>query len=133
MRIFRKLPGYGRPGEPAGLERTILRWTPGAALLGIVVFMGPSLLGWLQAGGSSSMSYLLYLSKYAVYAVGTLILYLNAVFMVATGALIIKLMKGPAYVADAYPLTDADRPRSISERKDEAEGRSERPDVGNGR
>jgi hypothetical protein len=32
------------------------------------------------------------------------------VLTVAIGAFIVMVMKGPAYVADAYPLEDADQP-----------------------
>jgi hypothetical protein len=34
------------------------------------------------------------------------------VFTVALGAWIVRIMKGPAYVADAYPLADHPRPGS---------------------
>jgi hypothetical protein len=33
------------------------------------------------------------------------------VMTVAFAAFIIKLSKGPAYVADAYPLVDVDKPK----------------------
>jgi hypothetical protein len=33
------------------------------------------------------------------------------VMTVAFAAFIIKLSKGPAYVADAYPLVDSDKPK----------------------
>jgi hypothetical protein len=39
------------------------------------------------------------------------ILYWTIVFTVVLGCLIVVIAKGPAYVADAYPLPDADAPR----------------------
>jgi len=38
------------------------------------------------------------------------ILYWTIVFTVALGCVIVMIAKGPAYVADAYPLPDADAP-----------------------
>jgi hypothetical protein len=37
-------------------------------------------------------------------------LYWTIVFTVVLGCLIVMIAKGPAYVADAYPLPDADAP-----------------------
>lgn len=37
---------------------------------------------------------------------------ISAVITVAIGCIIVVLMKGPAYVADAYDLDDADKPES---------------------
>ena len=45
-----------------------------------------------------------------IYVLGLLVLFWTAVFTVAIGAFVVMVMKGPAYVADAYPLSDADRP-----------------------
>jgi len=42
--------------------------------------------------------------------VGLMILFWTALFTVAIGAFVVMVMKGPAYVADAYPLSDSDRP-----------------------
>jgi hypothetical protein len=39
------------------------------------------------------------------------IFFLGMVMTVAFAAFIIKLSKGPAYVADAYPLVDVDKPK----------------------
>ena len=43
----------------------------------------------------------------------------TAAFTVAIGCLIVMVMKGPAYVADKYPLSDADEPRRQSLRDSE--------------
>jgi hypothetical protein len=40
------------------------------------------------------------------------LLYWTIVFTVTLGCLIVVIAKGPAYVADAYPLPDADAPLS---------------------
>ena len=45
-----------------------------------------------------------------IYGISLLVLHWTVVFTVAIGAFIVLVMKGPAYVADAYPLEDADQP-----------------------
>jgi hypothetical protein len=45
-----------------------------------------------------------------IYLISLVILHWTVVFTVAIGAFIVMVMKGPAYVADAYPLSDADHP-----------------------
>ena len=45
-----------------------------------------------------------------IYAIGVLVLHWTAVLTVAIGAVIVTIMKGPAYVADAYPMEGMDRP-----------------------
>ena len=44
----------------------------------------------------------------------------TAVFTIAIGCTIVMLMKGPAYVADRYPLSDADEPRRDPQPRDDA-------------
>lgn len=41
----------------------------------------------------------------------------SAVITVAIGCIIVVLMKGPAYVADAYDLEDADKPEPVNNGK----------------
>ena len=45
-----------------------------------------------------------------IYAVSAIILYWNVLLTAAIAAFIVMVMKGPAYVADAYPLDDNDAP-----------------------
>ena len=45
-----------------------------------------------------------------IYCVSLIVLHWTVVFTVGIGAFIVMVMKGPAYVADAYPLSDAERP-----------------------
>lgn len=109
MGLFNKLPGFQR--SPAGLERKVLRWIPAALTMGLGVLVLPSLIlrltgrqGW-QAGQVASMV--------DIYAMGAILFYCNIIVAVAMTAFIVMLMKGPAYVADAYPLNDADSPRKL--------------------
>ncbi len=45
-----------------------------------------------------------------IFAIASAITFFTAVFTVAIGCIIVYIMKGPAYVADAYPLQHSDRP-----------------------
>jgi hypothetical protein len=45
-----------------------------------------------------------------IYAAGAVTLHWTAVLTVGIAAFTVLVMKGPAYVADPYPLPDADAP-----------------------
>jgi hypothetical protein len=45
-----------------------------------------------------------------ILVISTEIFFLGMVLTLAIAAVIVMLAKGPAYVADAYPLTESDRP-----------------------
>lgn len=55
-----------------------------------------------------------------ILAIALCVTALTAIFTVTIACVIIVVMKGPAYVADAYKLNDADRPDTSSSRKDES-------------
>jgi hypothetical protein len=99
---LRKLPGY-QVYEP-GLERKILSELPQFTVLGSLAIALPSLLARL------------FLSTMAeriidILVIGAEIFFLGMLLTLAIGAFIVMLSKGPAYVADAYPLIDSDRPK----------------------
>lgn len=106
MDLFKKLPGFQR--TPAGLERKILRRIPAALTIGLAVLALPSLI--LRLTGYSSWDITQSVSMVDIYAVGAILFYCNIIAFVFFAALIVMLMKGPAYVADAYKLEDADAP-----------------------
>ena len=94
-----------------GLERWILRQVPWWALMGTLSILMPSALVRLlpidheivRSAGNQGMIDIL--------VIATLIYYWAILFTVVIGVFIVVLMKGPAYVADAYPLVDSDRPK----------------------
>ena len=110
MGIFNILPGYAK--SPPGRERVILRRMPFVFVIGTVALGLPSLavrlLRWVGAVQSSTL-----VTTIDVYAYSVFSFFWPACVVVTTGAFIVKLMKGPAYVADAYPLNDADAPRKL--------------------
>jgi len=111
---FQPLPGFRR--TPAGIERPVLRSLPKVLVYGSLLLMLPSLLVRVAgvapadaAGASATMSV-------DNLVAGLLFLHWNVVLTVAIGAFIVMVMKGPAYVADAYPLEDADAAQANSAR-----------------
>ena len=108
-RFFKKLPGYST-SQP-GKERWILSQAPAWTLLGTLAILMPSILTRILpaegqiARSASSTGFI------DILVIATLICYWIAIFTIVIGAYIVVLMKGPAYVADAYPLEDADRPK----------------------
>lgn len=109
---FQRLPGFRR--TPAGIERPILRSLPKVLLYGTLLLMLPSLRVRLagvvpaDAGGASATM------TVDILVAGLLFLHWNAVLTLAIGAFIVMVMKGPAYVADAYRLEDADAAHASS-------------------
>ncbi|MBU3637391.1 hypothetical protein [Polynucleobacter sp. es-MAR-4] len=98
---LRKLPGY-QVYEP-GLERKVLHQLPQFTVMGSLAIALPSLLARLLLSPKAERII-------DILVVGTEIFFLGMVLTLAIAALIVMLAKGPAYVADAYPLTESDRP-----------------------
>lgn len=109
MKLLNRLPGSRI--EPAGIERRVLRALPAMLALGTML---PALyvlgLHLLALGGADEMMRRVDMARYV--ATGAILLNLMAVMHTAMLAGIVALMKGHAYVADAYPLPDSARPRA---------------------
>lgn len=103
MSWFNHWPGFRR--SPAGRERTVLRRLPALTLWGSLLLALPSLAARLLGLGEAA-----WLGLLDIYAIALLILHWTVVLTVAIGAFIVLVMKGPAYVADPYPLDDYDPP-----------------------
>ena len=105
MNLFNKLPGFVRSAP--GLEQRIWRRLPSILLWGTLL---PLLLAGVNQAlapeappdGSSDAALLLW--HYKMCAVVSL--HWTLVLALALGCFIVRVMKGPAYVADAYPLPD---------------------------
>lgn len=110
MDPFKKLPGYRK--APPGLERKILRLVPKVFLVGTVLILLPSLVARIWTIDDAAWVINKFITTIDIYAFGLLTVLWTALFTVGVGAFTVMVMKGPAYVADAYPLPDADKPRS---------------------
>ena len=112
MKLLQKLPGSRR--APPGLEWYILRRLPLLTLLGTLIPTACYLyaLWFPHSAGTDGLEK--QLSGVAIAAIATVITVWTAAFTVAIGCAVVWIMKGPAYVADRYPLIDADAPRHTS-------------------
>jgi hypothetical protein len=99
---LKKLPGYQT--HAPGLEQKILRGLPQVTVMGILAIALPSVLARVLLPHRAQQ-----MIDILVFA--TEIFFLGMVMTLGFAAWIVKLSKGPAYVADAYPLLDSDRPR----------------------
>jgi hypothetical protein len=109
MKLFNKLPGYQR--SPPGLERRILRKLPLIWLTGTLLPLAASAFRYgmnlLEPGADGERA----VEQFFYVMVGLVGLHWILVFALAVGCGIVVLMKGPAYVADAYhPQDKPDRP-----------------------
>lgn len=108
MNLFNILPGFQK--TPAGLERVILRRLPRVLWLGTLLLAGVSLLARAWPWSGAEWEVATRITSVDIGVISLVILHWTVVLTVAIGAFIVMVMKGPAYVADAYPLVDAERP-----------------------
>lgn len=115
MNFLQKLPGSRR--EPPGLERRIMARLPlFLAAATAIPFFCYLIAPLFSTSGASAEKYL---TGVGIAAIAAILTAWTAAFTVAIGCLIVMIMKGPAYVADRYPLIDADEPRhKATERSD---------------
>jgi hypothetical protein len=105
MTLFNKLPGFVQSAP--GLEQRIWRRLPAILLWGSLL---PLLLAGVNhalapaAAESGASNGELLLWDYQM--IGVVVLHWTLVLTLALGCFIVRVMKGPAYVADAYPLPD---------------------------
>ncbi len=115
MRYFKRLHDGC---EPPGLERAILRRLPRALIVGTLIPVSLSGLVRIMprpAGADAAKAIL----DVDIFAFASALTFWAAVLTVAIGCVVVAIMKGPAYVADAYPVAHANRPR---ERNDDDSG-----------
>lgn len=103
---FRRLPGSRR--EPAGAERVVLRRLPKILVVGSLLLALPALIARLAHSLAPDVWLAASLMTTDIYVVSLLILHWTVVLTVAIAAFIVLVMKGPAFVADAYPLDEAE-------------------------
>ena len=113
-KYLHKLSGSRR--EPAGLEwriwRSLPKWLLGGTLVPLLAYAYVALFPSPAPGESLEK----YLATAGILAAATVVTAWTAVFTVAIGCFLVRVMKGPGYVADAYPLIDAEHPQRPEER-----------------
>ena len=110
MRWLNRLSGFQRTAS--GLEWALWKRMPIIALVGTVLPLLVVGLAYLWLPESPSPAELRSFTLLQYIVVGVVVLHWTLVLTVAIGCIVVMVMKGPAYVADAYPLPveAADRP-----------------------
>ena len=108
MNWFTKLPGSRK--EAPGLEWRVLRCLPVLALAGSVLPMLYALGVRFFDGGLPDADTLKAVQSADILAIAAVILHWTVILTLALGCAIVVVMKGHAYVADAYPLVEKDFP-----------------------
>jgi hypothetical protein len=102
MDWFKTLPGFQT--SPPGLERRILRRMPGLFLGGTAALLLVASLARVWPWDGEAAQVHARITGLDIWLISLGILHWTALLTVAIGAFIVMVMKGPAYVADAYPL-----------------------------
>jgi hypothetical protein len=107
MNPLTRLPGSRR--YPAGREWALLKRLPGIFMIGTGVLVLVGLVAWwaLPAVHTAEEDRALLLLHYQL--AGALFLHWSLVLVVAIGCVIVRIMKGPMFVADQYPPKDRDQ------------------------
>lgn len=100
-RFFTHLPGSRRSAP--GLERIVLRRLPRLTWLGTLLIALPALVAHGVATPEDA-----WLQTLDIYTISLLVLHWTVVLTAGIAAFIVLVMKGPAYVADAYALDEHD-------------------------
>jgi hypothetical protein len=110
MNLFNKLPGFTR--SKPGWEQRIWQRLPAILWWGTLLPLGlaglnRALSPAVAESGAGAGALLLW--DYTMF--GVVVLHWTLVLTLALGCFIVRVMKGPAYVADAYPMpSDEDEP-----------------------
>lgn len=96
--------------EPPGLERRILRQLPKALLIGTLIPVGLSVIVRVLPPSDGIDPEKAVLSV-DIFSFATVLTFWIGVLTVAIGCVVVAIMKGPAYVADPYPVAHANNPQ----------------------
>lgn len=108
MTLFNRLPGFVR--TPPGIERDVLRLVLRLFLWGSLLLVLPSLAVRVieyMAGAPVAAPGIL---RVDIFAIALLVFWWTLLPTLAIASFIVMVMKGPAYVADPYPLVELDPP-----------------------
>lgn len=107
MSALNRLPGTRR--SPPGLEWALWKRLPAILVLGTALPAGVALALWWLAPGQPTAAEERDLLLLTYQLIGLVVLHWTLVLTVAIACGIVMLMKGPAFVADAYPLPERER------------------------
>ena len=126
MNWFKKIPHTQT--APSGLEWTLWRNLPLITLIGTLVPLSGLLIAHVLSKFQDDPDAARGLQTLDYMVIGAVLFHWSMVGTLAIGCLIVRVMKGPGYVADGYPLQHSDQPRKTFQTK--AEAAALRPDPG---
>ena len=91
-----------------GLEQTLWRLVPKALSISVLVPAAVAFIARLLIAGGPEASKRI--ATIDITAIAVVITAVTAVLTVAIGCIVVFIMKGPGYVADAYEINDRDKP-----------------------
>ena len=94
---------------PPGLEYRILKMLPRVTLIGASIPVAMSILVRVMPP-KPGVDMDKHIKSVDIFAIATEITFLTAMLTVAIGAVVVHIMKGPAYIADPYDIPHSDRP-----------------------
>ena len=94
---------------PPGMEWQILRKIPGLLLAATIA---PLLVAW---GARLWLADAKQIMSIDIFCFAIAVTMWTALLTIAIGCVVVHIMKGPAYAADSYEVSHADRPRSGSD------------------
>ena len=115
MGMFNILPGFQK--TPPGLERPILRRLPAVLWQGTALLVLCALVVQLWPWDGTEAKVFTRITTAHIWLISLMVLHWTVVLTVAIGAFIVLVMKGPAYVADAYPMDEAETPSPSQARR----------------
>ena len=110
MKLLIKLPHSVR--EAPGMEWIILKKLPVTLLVGTLFPLVISLANRFFLPDGVTAQNIKHVKIVDIISIATAVTVWTAVFTVAIACFIVIVMKGPAYVADAYETLDSERPRA---------------------
>lgn len=119
MKLFTKL--HGRR-VPPGLEWQILKRLPKITLAGLLIPVAMAVLVRVLPA-EPGIDIAKHIRSVDIFAIAAAITFATAVLTLAIGCIVVYVMKGPAYVADAYPLQHSDRPATGTAGRDTPDDR----------
>ena len=109
MNWLNKLPNSRR--EPPGLEWWLLRRLPRVLLAGTAIPLLFAVAAHLLPPDLPVAALAGHLQLVNIVATAVVLTVWTAIFTIGIGCFVVMVMKGPAYVADRYDVSDSERPR----------------------
>ena len=104
----------------SGLEWALWRKLPLITLLGTLVPSAALMSAHVWSAIQPEPFDARWLQTLDYMVIGAVLFHWSMVATLAIGCLIVRVMKGPGYVADAYPLQHSDQPRTTLQTEKEA-------------